>query len=53
MEHCLKLDLLQLSYNMLCKNVTRLVVARGCHTWIRSLATAKRAEIYRERFTLR
>ena len=28
---------------MFCKNVARLAVAKGCHTWIRSLATAKRA----------
>ena len=28
---------------MFCKNVARLVVARGCHTWIRSLAMAKQA----------
>ena len=42
-EHCSKLNLLQLSHSMFCKNVARLAVARGCHTWIRSLATAKRA----------
>ena len=28
---------------MFCKNVAHLAVARGCHTWIRSLATGKRA----------
>ena len=28
---------------MFCKNVARLAVARGCHIWIRSLATAKQA----------
>merc|ERR1711942_418986 len=42
-EHFFKLNLLQLSHSMFCKNVARLAVARGCHTWIRSLATAKRA----------
>ena len=42
-EHCLKLNLLQFSHSMFCKNVARLAVARGCHTWIRSPATAKRA----------
>ena len=42
-EHCLKSNLLQLSHSMFCKNVARLAVARGCHTWIRSLATAKQA----------
>ena len=42
-EHCLKKNLLQLSHSMFCKNVARLAVARGCHTWIGSLATAKRA----------
>ena len=35
--------MLQLSHSMFCKNVARLAVARGCHTWIRSLATTKRA----------
>ena len=34
---------IQLSHSMFCKNVARLAVARGCHTWIRSLATAKQA----------
>ena len=38
-EHCLKSNLQQLSYNMFCKNVARLAVAMGCHTWIRSIAT--------------
>ena len=28
---------------MFCKNIACLAVARGCHTWIRSLATAKQA----------
>ena len=42
-EHCLESNLLQLSHSMFCKNIARLAVARGCHTWIRSLATAKRA----------
>ena len=42
-EHCSKSNLLQLSYNMFCKNVARLAVAREHHTWIRSIATAKRA----------
>ena len=42
-DHCLKLNLLQLSHSMFCKNVARLAVAKGCHTWIRSLTTAKRA----------
>ena len=42
-EHFSKLNLLQLSHSMFCKNVARLAVARGCHTWIRSLATAKQA----------
>ena len=28
---------------MFCKNVAPLVVTRGCHTWIHSLATAKQA----------
>ena len=42
-EHCLKSNLLQLSHSMFGKNVARLAVAMGCHTWIRSLATAKRA----------
>ena len=35
--------MLQLFDSMFCKNVARLAVARGCHTWIRSLATAKQA----------
>ena len=42
-EHFLKLNLLQLSKSMFCKNVAYLAVARGCSTWIHSLATAKRA----------
>ena len=42
-EHSLELNLLQLSHSMFCKNVACLAVARGCHTWIRSLATAKQA----------
>ena len=33
------------SHSMFCKNVTRLVVARGCYTWIRCLAMAKRAMV--------
>ena len=37
-EHCLKLDLLQLSQSMFCKNGARLAVARGCHTWIRQMS---------------
>ena len=41
-EHCLKLNLLQVFHSMFCKNVARLVVAMGCHTWICSLAMAKR-----------
>ena len=43
MEHFLKLNLLQLSHSMFCKNFANLAVAGGCHTWIRSLAMGKRA----------
>ena len=42
-EHCSKLNLLQHFHSMFCKNVAHLMVARGCHIWIHSLATAKRA----------
>ena len=42
-DHCLKSNLQQLSYYMFCKNIARLAVAKGCHTWIRSLAVAKQA----------
>ena len=42
-EHCLKLNLLQLSHNMFCKNIARLAVARErIHVW-QPLATAKQA----------
>ena len=40
-EHFSKLNFLQLSHIMFCNNVAHLAVARGCHIWIRSLATAK------------
>ena len=40
-EHYLKLNLLQLSHNMFCKNIARLAVARErIHVW-QPLATAK------------
>ena len=42
-ENCLRLNLLQLSHSMFCKNVACLAVAMGCHTWIHSLAMAKQA----------
>ena len=42
-EHCLKLNLLQLSHNMFCKNIACLAVARErIYVW-QPLATAKRA----------
>ena len=41
LPHCLKSNLLQLSHNMFCKNVSRLAVARECiHMW-QPLATIK------------
>ena len=38
-----KPNLPHFSHSIFCKNVARLAVARGWHTWIRSLATAKQA----------
>ena len=31
-EHCLELNLLQLSHGMFCKNIARLAIAREHHT---------------------